>query len=402
MQDKEYIQEDEIDLRELFITIWNKKLFIVAFTSIVTILSIIYAYSKTPIYEVKSVIRIGYIGQELLEKSNVLEKKLRVIFNVDEKQVQNKKEVENFSYVSDIKSVKKVDDFLSISTQAFSNEKALDKNKEVLSFLQDEYKNKIEQYLNKTNINIKNLRKKIDYSEKIEKAKLEYEIKKLKTQNLAKIDEKIKLIKEQELPFLYSKIKYNKTLLSSLDKKIEFNEKKLNEYEKSILKISNLIYKDNTKNMIMSLQLLNTQNLVLNLQNKIEDLKLKKEDISNEKFTKIKTQIKNLKEIKLKDLEIQKQNLRDENIKRLEIKLNVDLVNKIANLKDKIIEEKYKISKDNIQNSKIVGEYIVNDSPIKPNKKLIVVVAFVTAFILAIFLVFFMQFLKGFQKEEDK
>ena len=63
------IQEDEIDLRELFITIWNKKIFIMAFTSIVTILSIIYAYSKTPIYEVKSVIRIGYIGQELLEKT---------------------------------------------------------------------------------------------------------------------------------------------------------------------------------------------------------------------------------------------------------------------------------------------------------------------------------------------
>ena len=44
-----YIEEDEIDLRELFLTLWEKKVFILLFTIIVTILASIYAFIKTPI-----------------------------------------------------------------------------------------------------------------------------------------------------------------------------------------------------------------------------------------------------------------------------------------------------------------------------------------------------------------
>ena len=44
MKDREYIQEDEIDLRELFKTIWEKKLFVILFTSIVTFSAIIFKF----------------------------------------------------------------------------------------------------------------------------------------------------------------------------------------------------------------------------------------------------------------------------------------------------------------------------------------------------------------------
>ena len=58
MQEK-YLQEDEIDLRELFKTILDKKVFIVIFTLVITILAAIYAYNKTPIYEAKALVEIG-------------------------------------------------------------------------------------------------------------------------------------------------------------------------------------------------------------------------------------------------------------------------------------------------------------------------------------------------------
>jgi LPS O-antigen subunit length determinant protein (WzzB/FepE family) len=38
MQEK-YLQEDEIDLRELFKTIWDKRFFIIIFTFIITLIS---------------------------------------------------------------------------------------------------------------------------------------------------------------------------------------------------------------------------------------------------------------------------------------------------------------------------------------------------------------------------
>ena len=56
LKEQRYIEEDEIDLRELFKTIWKNKKFIIIFTTIVTIFAIIYALVKTPIYEAKVII----------------------------------------------------------------------------------------------------------------------------------------------------------------------------------------------------------------------------------------------------------------------------------------------------------------------------------------------------------
>jgi len=50
-QNNVYYEEDEIDLRELFSTIWKYKVKIVLFTSIVTLLAVIYAISKPNIYQ---------------------------------------------------------------------------------------------------------------------------------------------------------------------------------------------------------------------------------------------------------------------------------------------------------------------------------------------------------------
>ena len=47
MQEK-YLQEDEIDLRELIKTLWIYKYLILIFTSFITILSIIYVLQKNP------------------------------------------------------------------------------------------------------------------------------------------------------------------------------------------------------------------------------------------------------------------------------------------------------------------------------------------------------------------
>ncbi|RXK03755.1 hypothetical protein CRV02_00755 [Arcobacter sp. CECT 8989] len=60
-QNKEYISEDEIDLKELFKTIWLYKKFIIIFTSLITIFSIVYVMSLNPkpIYKGSLLIEIG-------------------------------------------------------------------------------------------------------------------------------------------------------------------------------------------------------------------------------------------------------------------------------------------------------------------------------------------------------
>ncbi|MEA1917339.1 MAG: Wzz/FepE/Etk N-terminal domain-containing protein [Campylobacterota bacterium] len=51
----QHIEEDEIDLRELFSTIWRHKLFIAIFSFFVTFSAIVYALSKPNIYESKAI-----------------------------------------------------------------------------------------------------------------------------------------------------------------------------------------------------------------------------------------------------------------------------------------------------------------------------------------------------------
>ena len=66
MQENKILNEDEIDLRELFKTIWDKRFFIIIFTFIITLISFIYVLLKnpTPVYEGNLSVQIGEIQSE--------------------------------------------------------------------------------------------------------------------------------------------------------------------------------------------------------------------------------------------------------------------------------------------------------------------------------------------------
>ena len=365
-------EEDEVDLRELWRTIIKHKKFIAIFTLIITIIAIIWVFAKTPIYEVKSNLQIGFIGKNLIANPDTLSKTANLVFNVGEKIPTKKPFV---SKVSSITINKKIKNFIEIKTEAISNEKALTKNKEVISYIQNKYKNIIEQYIIKINNNIRAVGINITNLKNFERKNILRQIELLKTQKIVKINEKIKF---------YKKIK-----LTSLENKISFHSDKLNKYEKEIKQIykNNKHNNDTTMLTISSIQMVNYQNLILNSQNKIEDLKIEKEKVENETIP---------------NLERQKENIGNDTIRKLLYKLNVELPNKISSLDEKIKQLKFNISDSNIQNSKVIGDYVIQDYPIKPKKKLIIVVAFVTSFILSLFLVFFLEFIKSMKKEDNK
>lgn len=370
------VYEDEIDLRELFLTIWKKKIFIVVFTAIITILAIIYVSFKTQIYEVKSVIKIGHIKNSLseyswtntlLEPSAILEQKLKLIYSVDD---PRRYEFIEDGVVSKISTIKNVENFIEITTEAYSNEKALEKNKEVLDFIQNEYKYKIDEFVQKTDIKIKDIESKIKYAKEVKRVDLEQNIEKINTQMLPRIEKEIELLKSVELV--------------SLEKKLEFNREKLKEYEAEVARISKQKSGDNSQNMLMAVQLLNTQNLILSVQNSIENLIREKENLIN---------------IKLVDLEKTKENIINETLRKARVELEINFLKELDDLNDSLELEKLKLTNDSFRNSELVSDYIVNDFPVKPKKSLTIAVAFVTGFILSIFLVFFMQFIGNIRKD---
>ena len=446
--------EEEIDLRELFKIIWDRKVFIIVFTLVVTMIAGLYTYLKIPIFEVKSHVELGYINKEKLEDIDSLEQKLKVIFSVEDMKFE--KDSFEKGIVTSIKQVKAVKNFLEIKTEALSNEAATAKNKEVLKFIQELSSEKIKEHeilfentiLNTqreidfiNNIEMKNISSQIEIlkEQEIKSIDREIEILKnqniknidkrinlLKTQNIVNIDRQINLLKIQEIPALKTNINFlTNSKTKSLEEKINYYSKSLQIYISELDKLNKSIEKvDTTSSMIASVQMLNYQNLITNAQNQIKDLELQIEIIRNETIPKLKynlenitaIQIKDLQDkkenilnidiknleneknnittIQIKDLENKKANVSNEIIRKLEDKINIELQTKISQLNEKVDIQKLQNSEQNITNTKLVGEYIIRDYPIKPKKLLIIVVAFVTGFILSIFLVFFLQFIR--------
>lgn len=296
-----------------------------------------------------------------------MEQKLKLIYGVDD---PRRYEFIEDGVVSKISTIKNVENFIEITTEAYSNEKALEKNKEVLDFIQNEYKYKIDEFVQKTDIKIKDIESKIKYAKEVKRVDLEQNIEKINTQMLPRIEKEIELLKSVELV--------------SLEKKLEFNREKLKEYEAEVARISKQKSGDNSQNTLMAVQLLNTQNLSLSVQNSIENLIREKENLIN---------------IKLVDLEKTKENIIKETLRKAKVELEINFLKELDDLNDSLELEKLKLTNDSFRNSELVSDYIVNDFPVKPKKSLTIAVAFVTGFILSIFLVFFMQFIGNIRKD---
>jgi len=235
-ENKPLMVEDEIDLRELFQILWKKRLFIIIFTIFITIIAIIYAYLKAPIYQVKSYIEIGYIDKQAIGIIENLEQRLKVIFMKDLKDKDFSKGV-----VTSINKEKGVKNFLEITTEAFSNDIALELNQEVLKFIQSYFKIIIEEYIDFIDSAI------------FEKQK---ELNVLQTYGTSPI-------KEMEDVSNISHI--------SLENKISFYTKNLEKYSNEIEKLTkkSLDTQNTQTSMYVSMQVLNYQNLIINTQSQI-------------------------------------------------------------------------------------------------------------------------------------
>ncbi|QHG92173.1 hypothetical protein CVO_08080 [Sulfurimonas sp. CVO] len=161
--------------------------------------------------------------------------------------------------------------------------------------------------------------------------------------------------------------------------------------------------------------MVNYQNLILNSQNKIEDLKVEKEVILTQTIPNLETEKKNINDVSTRDLELQieniknikiaelqreKENISNERIRKLQHQIDVELLSKKIKLNEQIDKLNYNITEQNIRNNEVVGGFIIKDYPIKPKKKLIIIVAFVTGLVLSIFMVFLLNFFRDEKTKE--
>ena len=154
------IQEDQIDLRELFLTIWRKKVFIVLLTFIVTILASIYAFMKTPIYEVKAVIEVGSFNSNSNSNSNYIENPLNLIKKLLILNKENIKGIQD-SNIENITLVKSTPNLIELSATSASNENGIKLLNKIVADVKEEHLSKIDSYKSLIVDNINNLKSQI-------------------------------------------------------------------------------------------------------------------------------------------------------------------------------------------------------------------------------------------------
>jgi len=67
----------------------------------------------------------------------------------------------------------------------------------------------------------------------------------------------------------------------------------------------------------------------------------------------------------------------------------------------KKLAELYSSENAKIKMTKLIGNIIINEQPIKPKKGLVITISFITSLIFSIFLVFFLNFLETMKREDD-
>lgn len=100
------------------------------------------------------------------------------------------------------------------------------------------------------------------------------------------------------------------------------------------------------------------------------------------------------------NLKREKENISDDRIRKLQYQIDEELISKKIRLSEQIDKLNYNITEQNIRNNEIVGDFIVKEHPIKPKKKLIVVVVFVSSLVLSIFFVFVLNFFRDEKAKE--
>ena len=175
--EQNYYQEDEIDLKELFNTLWFKKNLIIGITASITILAGIYAFNKTPVYEATALVEIGNYklhnnnnnnnnNKATLDSANELVKKLNILF-ID----MFKNEEDRKFEITSISTPKKVNNFVEIKAEAISNELASQEILKVASYIKNKHQKILDDVKNRRELEIKNIETKI-YNIKNKEVKL--------------------------------------------------------------------------------------------------------------------------------------------------------------------------------------------------------------------------------------
>ncbi len=371
------VEEDEIDLRELFGVLKKRKKIIIATSILFVLLALAYVISAKPVYEAKATIQIGKVIKKN-EKTGLLMsqyfdnvKNLKQYLDIKYDTSGKYRDKNATGYIKSITIAKRNASraFLNITAYAHNNKEAIKSIQKPIDDILKQDKAYYDTIIENKKDILERLNQNFIYDKTVILPQLKQDLEILKTVGLKKIDVKIKLIKSVSISALKNKIKQNEVEIS---KKITII--------KSMRKESLHLIKENPNIAIMiSMQITNLENNIVGLKTKIIGLESKISILKKETIPNLAAEKRKLLEITIPAKEAEIDKMTSMTLPRIQMQ--------IKNTK-MTMKEPYLVM------THIVNKIYTHNKPIKPKKRLIFVVALITGLILGIFLAFFLEFLE--------
>lgn len=394
MKENEIYRDDEIDLVELFATLWNGKIKILATTVIFLVVGILYTLIATSWYKASALVEVGYynINENGVIKSIMLEEPKNIIEKLKTRYIDLLKDVEGKDVdVKSVNEIKNNNKFFSIEVLGKSNEKAVKMIDEMIQSVSDEHKKIIDGYISSQKVKLANIDRQINFLQNNQIVEVQSQIDNVKQIIIPKLDKQIKYAQETTIPFAKQDLKnIDDIILKNIEEKIKLENDNLKKYTTEL----NTIKSNNAKQNTNLEYTINLNQLITSAKSNLIELEKNKNSIITITRPQIQARIDELEMTYLSNLQIEKEKVLNDTLPALQSNLANLQTNELEKLLDKKAAIELTLEPFNYKNTSVVSQIITSKHPEKPKKLIILVVALLAGAMVGVFWVLFADFMK--------
>lgn len=394
MKENEIYKDDEIDLVELFATLWNGKIKIIVITVIFLVVGILYTLIATSWYKASALVEVGYynINENGVIKSIMLEEPKNIIEKLKTRYIDLLKDVEGKDVdVKSVNEIKNNNKFFSIEVLGKSNEKAVKMIDEMIQSVSDEHKKIIDGYISSQKVKLANIDRQINFLQNNQIVEVQSQIDNVKQIIIPKLDKQIKYAQETTIPFAKQDLKnIDDIILKNIEEKIKLENDNLKKYTTELNTIKSNNAKQNT-NLEFTI---NLNQLITSAKSNLIELEKNKNSIITITRPQIQARIDKLEMTYLSNLQIEKEKVLNDTLPALQSNLANLQTNELEKLLDKKAAIELTLEPFNYKNTSVVSQIITSKHPEKPKKLIILAVALLAGAMVGVFWVLFADFMK--------
>lgn len=394
MKENEIYKDDEIDLVELFATLWNGKIKIIVITVIFLVVGILYTLIATSWYKASALVEVGYynINENGVIKNIMLEEPKNIIEKLKTRYIDLLKDVEGKDVdVKSVNEIKNNNKFFSIEVLGKSNEKAVKMIDEMIQSVSDEHKKIIDGYISSQKVKLANIDRQINFLQNNQIVEVQSQIDNVKQIIIPKLDKQIKYAQETTIPLAKQDLKnIDDIILKNIEEKIKLENDNLKKYTTEL----NTIKSNNAKQNANLEFTINLNQLITSAKSNLIELEKNKNSIITITRPQIQARIDELEMTYLSNLQIEKEKVLNDTLPALQSNLANLQTNELEKLLDKKAAIELTLEPFNYKNTSVVSQIITSKHPEKPKKLIILAVALLAGAMVGVFWVLFADFMK--------